>query len=419
MILKKHILNFNDNNSSSYITQNQLLSLLDTQEYFKEKLIDLYQIDENETEVIQVGNSKSLLDSLLQLNDECEKIDITSQIKDIQLKKMLQEEKALFEVFNIKDESIINKTKSDKLEIETAYSAKHDILDYYNFSRFANYCRDYDYHNLINVIKEYLKKQNTDNSDSKNLRILYKKDERKFFLRAVTSTDGYQDFGLNFSVFIALIVLSRYSLESKNEVFIDKFIVDDSTIYVSFSLSEERAVNKNLSLSFNLILENDEIKRSAVAFNGVFKLKYQDKGKTSEIFLKPKGIKKNDVSYPVDLLTYRHKGNVKTVFNKLKELPDLIDYFIKQVADDTSKISEIKNPKDVRVHLANKVRRARTSEFQKYKTPIFNKLMKMTVDNTYNLFEIFREVDELFENEDVVSRDYWRTKLYESLVEKK
>ncbi len=26
--------------------------------------------------------------------------------------------------------------------------------------------------------------------------------------------------------------------------------------------------------------------------------------------------------------------------------------------------------------------------------------------------------EELFENEDVVSRDYWRIKLYESLVEK-
>lgn len=45
--------------------------------------------------------------------------------------------------------------------------------------------------------------------------------------------------------------------------------------------------------------------------------------------------------------------------------------------------------------------------------------MKITVDYTFNLFEIFREIDELFENEDVISRDYWREKLYESLIEKK
>ena len=45
--------------------------------------------------------------------------------------------------------------------------------------------------------------------------------------------------------------------------------------------------------------------------------------------------------------------------------------------------------------------------------------MKLTVDNTFNLFEIFREIDELFDNDDVVSRDYWREKLYESLIERK
>lgn len=75
--------------------------------------------------------------------------------------------------------------------------------------------------------------------------------------------------------------------------------------------------------------------------------------------------------------------------------------------------------KDIRTHLANKVKHSRKLEFQKYKKRIFEKLMKITVDNTFNLFEIFREVEELFENEDVISRDYWREKLYESLIEKK
>ena len=45
--------------------------------------------------------------------------------------------------------------------------------------------------------------------------------------------------------------------------------------------------------------------------------------------------------------------------------------------------------------------------------------MRVTTENTFTLFEIFREIEELFDNEDVVSRDYWREKLYESLIEKK
>ena len=419
MILEKQSKKFSENSSDSYITQKQLLKLLDNQEDFRNELINLFQIDETEVDVLQIGNSKFLVDSLLLLDSQCMKTDIRAKVKDIQLKKMLQDEKALFEIFKIQDSEIVKKNKSDLLEVETAYSAKQDILDYYNLSKFANYCRDLEYEDLIDVIKKYLKNKNVNNDDEKSLRLLYKNQEKKFYIRATTSVDNYQDFGLNFSVFVALIALSKYVKESKNEIFIDNYIADDSNLYASFSLSNEKKIDKNLTLTFNLILENHEIKRNAVAFNGVFKLKYNDGSKKSEIYLKPKGIKKEDVAYPVDLLTYKHTGNTKNVFEKIKELPNLIDFFIKQVSEDATRISEIKNPKDVRLHLANKVNNARKPEFLKYKKPVFNKLMKMTVDNTFNLFEIFREIDELFDNDDVISRDYWREKLYESLIERK
>lgn len=135
-------------------------------------------------------------------------------------------------------------------------------------------------------------------------------------MRTVTSVESYQDFGLNFSVFVALIALSRYVTESQSKIYIDNYVADDSNLYVSFSLSGGKPINNNLSINFNLILENDEIKRNAVSFNGVFKLTYNDGKKNSEIYIKPKGVKKEDVAFPVDLLTYKHTGNTKTVFDK-------------------------------------------------------------------------------------------------------
>ncbi|MPL55001.1 hypothetical protein SDC9_00468 [bioreactor metagenome] len=419
MILDRQSKKFNDFAPDSFITQKQLLSLLNRQPHFKEELVNLFQIDEDKTEVLQIGNSKFLIESLLFLDSQCEKIDINSKVKDVQLKKMLKDEKAIFEIFKITDTEIIKKNKSDLLEVETAYSAKQDMLDYYSFSKFANYLRDKESEDLIDVIKKYLNQKNADNPDSKSLRLLYKKSEDKFYLRTVTSVDNYQDFGLNFSVFVALIALSRYVTESQSKIYIDNYVADDSNLYVSFSLSDGKPINKNLSINFNLILENDEIKRNAVSFNGVFKLTYNDGKKNSEIYIKPKGVKKEDVAFPVDLLTYKHTGNTKSVFDKIKDLPDLIDFFITQVSEDAKNISEIKNPKDVRLHLAKKIKYSKKAEFKKYKDSVFNKLMKITVDNTFNLFEIFREIDELFENEDVISRDYWREKLYESLIEKK
>lgn len=419
MILEQQSKKFNDFASDSFITQKQLLKLLDKQPHFKDELVNLFQIEEDRTEVLQIGNSIFLIESLLFLDSQCEKIDIHSKVKNVQLKKMLQDEKAIFEIFNITDTGIIKKNKSDLLVVETAYSAKQDMLDYYSFSKFANYLRDEESEDLIDVIKQYLKHKNEANPDSKSLRLLYQKSEDKFYLRTVTSVDNYQDFGLNFSVFVALIALSRYVTDSKSKIYIDNYVVDDSNLYVSFSLSGGKQINKDLSINFNLILENDEIKRNAVSFNGIFKLTYNDGKRNSEIYVKPKGVKKEDVASPVDLLTYKHTGNTKTVFEKIKELPNLIDFFITQVSEDAKNISEIKNPKDVRLHLARKIKSSKKIEFKKYKDSVFNKLMKITVDNTFNLFEIFREIDELFENEDVISRDYWREKLYESLIEKK
>lgn len=419
MILEQQSKKFNDYASDSFITQKLLLELLDKQPHFKDELVNLFQIEEDRTEVLQIGNSIFLIESLLFLDSQCEKIDIHSKVKNVQLKKMLQDEKAIFEIFNITDTGIIKKNKSDLLVVETAYSAKQDMLDYYSFSKFANYLRDEESEDLIDVIKQYLKHKNEANPDSKSLRLLYQKSEDKFYLRTVTSVDNYQDFGLNFSVFVALIALSRYVTDSKSKIYIDNYVVDDSNLYVSFSLSGGKQINKDLSINFNLILENDEIKRNAVSFNGIFKLTYNDGKRNSEIYVKPKGVKKEDVASPVDLLTYKHTGNTKTVFEKIKELPNLIDFFITQVSEDAKNISEIKNPKDVRLHLARKIKSSKKIEFKKYKDSVFNKLMKITVDNTFNLFEIFREIDELFENEDVISRDYWREKLYESLIEKK
>ena len=418
MILKNINKRFKDYSSNTFITQKQLLKVLEHSD-FREDLIKLFDIKEDESKVLQIGNSKYLIESLLELDSLCDKIDIPIKMKNVYLEKLLEDEKAIFSILGVENKYIYNIIKSDKLKVETAYSAKQDLLDYYNFSKFANYCRDLEYEDLIKSIRDYLKEKNKDNNDEINLRLLYEKEDKKFYLRAITSTNGYKDFGINFSVFVILVALGKYVEDTKNNIHIDRYVVNDSKIYVSFSLSNSRVINDKLNLNFNLILENDEIKRDAVRLNGVFKITYKENNRLSEIFIKPKGMKKEKSEYPVDLLQYRHTGNPQKVYESIQELPKLIDFFIEQVSDDAKKISEIKNVKDVRTHLANKVKHSRKLEFQKYKERIFRKLMEITADNTFNLFEVFRQVEELFENEDVISRDYWREKLYESLIEKK
>ena len=146
--------------SDSFITQRQLCTLFDHRPEFKEELLDLFGIDLNTTEVIKIGNAKSLLTALGNLESQCTKIDIQVPIKNIHLHKMLEEEKATFQIYGIKEPFILKANKSDVLVAETRYSAKQDILDIYHFSKFANYCRDNVYEDLIDQVKDYLNSKN-------------------------------------------------------------------------------------------------------------------------------------------------------------------------------------------------------------------------------------------------------------------
>ncbi|MBK8442354.1 MAG: hypothetical protein IPL35_02605 [Sphingobacteriales bacterium] len=419
MILERHIRHFKDFETQTFVSTKQLLKLFDKRDEYKNDLLSIFKIDPAINNIFQIGNCKQLLSSINSLDNQCEKIDLPSKIRDIQVKKLLENEKALFEVFNVKNPFILKNIKKDLLTVESRYSAKNDLLEYYNLSKFANYLRDNEYDDLVNTIKEYLKVKNSKNDDSKNLRLLYHIEENKFYFRALTSTNDYKDFGINFSAFVAIVSLSKFVDKSKETIYIDNYSVDDSNIYVSFSFQNKHSINSNLTLSFNLILENDEVKRNAVAFNGLFKLEVEQNNKKSEIFLKPKGLKKEDTNIPVDLLTYPHRGNVKSVYEKIEELPTLIEFFIKQVSQDAKTISKIESPDEVRKFILYKIGQGKKSEFQVYKDAVKKKLASISVNNTFKLFELLRQVEDLFENDDIISRNYWRSKLYEALIEKK
>jgi hypothetical protein len=420
MILNKQTEAFNNKfDAASFVKIKNALEILDKQPDFQKELIDLFEIDVNKTNILQIGNAKQLIMAINLLDNQCTKRDITVKMKELHLQKLLEGEKAIFEIMGITDPFLLKENRSDILRVETRYSAKSEILDYFHFSKFANYCRDNEFEDLIDTVKDYLELENFDNKELKKLRIIYVNEDSQFFLRAFTSSQEYKDFGINFSVLVALLSIGKYIEATKKGIYINHFSVDDSNLYVSFAFTDVVEVSSNLTLSFNLILENDEVKRGAVSFNGIFKLKITEKNKSSEITLMPKVKKNDDSDYATDLLTYAHRGSVEKVFQKIGELPTLIDYFIGQVSEDAKKIALINHPNDVKKYIADKIRGSRKPEFKQYKSEIFRKLMEMNVDNTFSLFNLLREVEDLFEHEDVIAINFWRMKLYEVLVTKK
>jgi len=420
MILENQKANFgSDYDSESFVNVRQLTELW-MKDQLKEDLSELYSLLNKVSEPIKIGNSKSLIATLNALDSQCKKIDIDTEVRNVYLDKMLDNEKAIFDILGINDEFILEKNKSsDLLKTETAYSAKNDLLDIFSLSKFANYCNGNEYEDLIEKINSYLKDKNIKNTTPLKLRLIYRNEDGKFFIRAYTSANGYKDFGINFSIFVALMAINKYTAKTKEEFFVENYVINDSKLYISFRKKNETELNKNLSLRFGLTLENDEIKRNAVSFNGVFTLVYKKGDKQSEVVVRPKGMKSDEESFPTDLLTYRHQGKVETVLEKVEKLPVLIEKYISQISKEAKDITEKKNPDSIRELIAKKIKDGRKSEFKPHKQEVLKELNKIKVDNMFKLFELLGSIEKLFEQEDVVSVDYWRSKLYEALIEKK
>lgn len=246
-------------------------------------------------------------------------------------------------------------------------------------------------------------------------RLIYHKEDEKYYVRAVTSENGYKNYGINFSVLVLLLAVNEYVKQNSEQAFIDSYTIDDSHILLSVQFDREIKLKDNMSLSLNLILENDEIRQSAVSLNAEFKVVYKYGKRESSIYLKPTAYQRDHGAFSEDMLTFSHGMNVKTVIDKISQLPLLLNKYIELVSKNAIEIAGIKNPQEVKEYIQSKILRSRKEEFSTYKDAIVRKLVSIDVNSVFELFDLLRNVEELF-GDDILSKNYWRQKLYDALI---
>ena len=116
-----------------------------------------------------------------------------------------------------------------------------------------------------------------------------------------------------------------------------------------------------------------------------------------------------------DMLTYSHGMNVKTAIERISNLPVLIDKYIDLVSKNAIAIKSIRNPQQVKDFIQQKIQHARKDDFVGYKTAIVEKLASIEVHSVFDLFDLLRNVEELF-GDDIKSKNFWRQKLYDALI---
>ena len=411
-ILNKKLRHFTNNVLVQSMTSlENAIAVLSRDNEYVDKILECFSVDKTKEKVIQIGNVKNLLEDIFDLDSMAEKKDLRVKVRDIVLDKMLEDEAALFTLYGISDLDLVKKLHADHIQVESRYSAKNDVLEIHKLGKFANFCRDNKWSDLLDYINEYIR-NHTKNDEFCSARLIRPIESDRYLLRAVTSDKVYRNYGINFSVLVALLSVNRYAISTKSDVFIDNYQIDDSRVYLSFRLGAPVRISDNLELSFSLILENDEIKDSSVSFSGVFQLMYTSGGRNTNIILRPNTFHyPGEMSYNTDMLTYTHSMSVEKVYDKISNLPLYIEKYVSQVAKYARAIIDIKNPNEVKSFIVEAVSKAKKDEFSKYKEDVLRKLAAIESNSIFDLFEALRSVEELF-GDDIVSREYWRKKLF-------
>lgn len=397
----------------------QAYSVLSHDNEYIDEVLNCYSIKNDEQtmkEPLLIGNVKQLLADISDLDQQTEKIDAIVSLKNIHLGNSLENGHALFNIYGIQEEELIKRFKADHLTVESQYSARTDILEYYNLSKFASFLNANHMDAYAQQIWETLRISEL--QDKKCMaRLIYHTKDQKHYIRAVASENGYRRYGINFSVLVVLLAVNEYVKSRQEHAFIESYEIDDSRITMSIQFDRRIRLDEDMYLTLNLSLENDEIRQSSVILNAEFRVVYKKEDRESGIFIKPTNYLKNHGTYSQDMLTYSHGVNVKTAISKVSELPTLIEKYIEQVSKDAVDIKSIKKPQVVKEFIQQKIKNARKDEFVGYKPEVIKKLASMEVNSVFELFELLRKVEGLF-GDDIKSKNFWREKLYEALIKR-
>ena len=402
---------------SSLVSLKKTCSVLSHDNEFIDEILDCFSLKKDEQsmrEPLLVGNVQQLLTDIASLDQQTNKIDVTVNLKDIYLEKVLENDHVLFHLFGITAPGLITAIQADHLIVESQYSARTDIMEYYQFSKFASFLHSNNMDDYAQQIWDTLRFM-TNKEKRCMARLIYHIADKKYYLRAVASENGYKKYGVNFSALVTLLAVNQYVKEKKERAFVESYDIDDSNILMSIQFDRKIQLEDDMYLSLNLSLENDEIRQSAVTLNAEFRVVYKKGEKESGIFIKPTAYQKEQGSYSQDMLTYSHGMNVKTAIERISNLPLLIDKYIDLVSKNAIAIKSIKNPKQVKDFIQQKIQHARKDDFVGYKSAIVEKLASIEVHSVFDLFDLLRNVEELF-GDDIKSKNFWRQKLYDALI---
>ncbi len=400
----KDCLNFKDlSDDKELVRLSKCLELIEGSE-FEEDLMNLFDFERIKNEAIAITGLSKVIKSIISRDRQFKKIDLKSHISDVNCVQTIDANTIKLR-FN--DASDIGMTF---IEARTVYSAKREYFEgFYKMDKFANFCISEGHFDLLQENIDYLNKKYED-SDShvKNFRLL-QDSEGEYYVRAITSTSQYFDYNIRFSLFVTIVALHGAMKSTSYNFKISRCEYSESFIRVYFQKDNTTNIPNIGKMNFILEMSNDEIKREAFKFSGLFTLQTNDSKGQVNVFLKPRRIK-------TKLISIRHNFLPSTVIEQLQGLSNFIEEAEKEMKEDIIELNNIKKPDHLRFFLLRKIERSQNRELSQFK-PKIKETLDVKIYKINELLLLMGKIDEIVT--DIEVKEYLRYLFYEILRDKK
>ena len=180
--IRKH---YSQEEPQSLANLKQTYSVLSQDNEFIDEVLDCFAVkndDHTMKEPLLIGNVKHLLADISELDKQTEKIDAIVNLKNIYLEKVLENDHVLFNIYEIQEEELIKRLNADSLTVESQYSARTDIMEHYDFSKFASFLHA---NNMDVYAKQIWENLRTSAIQDKKCmaRLIYHIEDKKYYIR--------------------------------------------------------------------------------------------------------------------------------------------------------------------------------------------------------------------------------------------
>ncbi|WBL26774.1 hypothetical protein [Zunongwangia sp. HGR-M22] len=402
---KKRTLNPSDfHTDDSGIDVNRLLTLISESEYISHlnEYFDLNNLDEK---FINIKGSSTLFTILKSLNSRFTKIDLKSNLKNIEF-DYKDQFGLLFN--NLNTNEYFEEISKESIKVIPIHSGERDFFSHlYNIDRYASSLLRNGYNDILSENLERLKSKA---EHIKRYRLIHDTKEDNFYLRAIISEDRYFDYNNDIAFVIALLKLHYESLISdvKYEIAFCEF--NESAIRIFFKTTELKEIQGVGYLQNTIQVSNDETKKEALKFSTVASISFKNKNnEDNNIYIKPKDIK-------TKVLTINHGTGPEKAFYNLNDFAKSKEVF-ETLYDDVKVISKIKDHGQILHLIRIKIENSNTEEIKKNKEEL-KKLLMVQIKNTAELLETFNKLI-MLEGLEIDGKEYLRYLVYEALIDRK